>query len=257
MTQIKLQDESGDKKYFTQLPSIILNHSTAIDQALYWQMKRYAGEDGQCFATQETLMKKLKIGRITYNKSLNYLLKKRWVKYDGMTQGKTRPIKTYSIVDIWKENIMEYEEIPSETAVSFNQEIPSETTGDTVQNSSKIPSERAVEEEPYKEEPLRRTTETKVSGKKINDLIELFKSVNPSYKQLFKRKNQREAIQRLLKELGQEKLEAAIKYAEVSNQMPYAPTITTPLQLENKIGVLRAFVQKEIVKKSKNNIAIL
>lgn len=150
---IEIIDESGDKKYFTQLPSIILNHSTAIDQALYWQMKRYAGEDGKCFATQETLMKKMSIGKWAYRKSLNYLLKRGWIKYVGMTQGKTRPIKTYSIVDIWKENIMEYEKISPKVAVSFNQEIPSSLAGDTVQNGSKIPASLAIEEEQYKEEP--------------------------------------------------------------------------------------------------------
>jgi hypothetical protein len=147
MEKFKIIDESGDKKYFSQLPHYILNHSTAIDQALYWQMKRYAGENGKCFATQETLMEKMGIGRITYNKALKYLLKKDWIRFIGTTKGKTRPIKTYAIVDIWKLNIMNYEKIPSETAISFNDEIPSETIGDTVQNSSKIPSETAVEED--------------------------------------------------------------------------------------------------------------
>lgn len=121
-------------------------------------MKRYAGEDGKCFATQETLMKKLGVGRGTYLKSLKYLLSKKWVKFIGMTGGKTRPVKTYSIVDIWKLNIMEYEKIPSETAVSFTGDTVQKEK-DTVQNSSKIPSETAIEEEHilkknYKEEPL-------------------------------------------------------------------------------------------------------
>jgi hypothetical protein len=42
--KVKINDESGDHKYFSLLPHYILNHSTAVDQALYMQMKRYAGE---------------------------------------------------------------------------------------------------------------------------------------------------------------------------------------------------------------------
>ena len=257
MAEIKLQDESGDKKYFTQLPSIILNHSTAIDQALYWQMKRYAGEDGQCFATQETLMKKMKIGRTTYNKSLSYLLKKGWIKFDGLTNGKTRPIKTYSIVDIWKENIMEYEKIPSRTAVSFKNEIPSEMTGDTVQNSSKIPSRTAVEEErsvkKNHEEELIYATPPSVAGKETNDLIDLFKGVNPSWERLFKDKTQRSCIERMVKKIGREKVEGAINILSKTNAMEFSPKIFTPFELEKKLGALIAFVQRE---KLKTNITI-
>ena len=39
---LSISDESGDKKYFTLVPNYILNHSSAIDQSLYLQMKRFA-----------------------------------------------------------------------------------------------------------------------------------------------------------------------------------------------------------------------
>src|SRR3990167_2379541 len=45
-----------------------------------------------------------------------------------------------------------------------------------------------------------------VSGKEVNDFIDLFKNINPSYEQLFKRKNQREAVARLLEKHGAEKI---------------------------------------------------
>lgn len=150
--EIKIEDGSGDKKYFTMIPNYIANHSTAIDQALYFQMKRYAGENGKCFASQETLMKKMGIGRKAYSKSLNYLLEKSWVKFVGITKGKTRPIKTYVIVDIWKLNVLEYEKIPSERAVS------SEKEKDTDQKSGMIQAKRAIEEELIKEDPKESAT---------------------------------------------------------------------------------------------------
>jgi len=179
MIKIKIQDESGDKKYFTQIPNYIANHSTANDQALYFQMKRYAGEDGQCFATEKTLMKKLGIGKKAYDKSLNYLLEKKWIRFIGTTEGKTRPIKTYSIVDIWKINILEYEEISAESNISLSRD-KFQKEGDKSQKHTKISAESNIEEEPV----LRRTNNKMLSkdngeavygNPDINDLLETFK----------------------------------------------------------------------------------
>ena len=155
--EIKIKDESGDKKYFTQIPNYIANHSTANDQALYLQMKRFAGDDGQCFATQKTLRKKLGIGEKAYNKSLQYLLEKKWIRFIGTTQGKTRPIKTYVIVDIWKINILEYDKISPESRLSFEPEISPKSSVDKSQKQTKISPKSSVEEEPPKEEPLNKS----------------------------------------------------------------------------------------------------
>ena len=74
MSDFRVDDESGDRKYFTMVPNYILNHSSAIDQALYLQIKKHAGEHGTCFASGRTLRKKLGIGRHAFDKSLKYLL---------------------------------------------------------------------------------------------------------------------------------------------------------------------------------------
>ena len=95
-----------------------------------------------------------------------------------------------------------------------------------------------------------------VAGKEINDLIDLFKSVNPSYKVLFVRKVQRTATERMLRELGWEKLAGAIKMLPKTNKMEFAPKITTPLELENKLGKLIAFCQ-QLKEKKQNNIPII
>ena len=84
-----------------------------------------------------------------------------------------------------------------------------------------------------------------VAGKEINDLIELFKQVNPSYQKLFANKTQRAALDRLVKQHGFYKIKWAIEVLPKTNRTKYAPTICTPLQLEEKLGNLIAFVQKE------------
>ena len=83
------------------------------------------------------------------------------------------------------------------------------------------------------------------NGKEINDLISLFKEVNPSYQRLFGNKTQRSALERLVKQHGQEKIEWAIKVLPKTNKTKFAPVITTPYMLESKLGQLIAFMQKE------------
>ena len=108
--KIKIVDKSGDRMYFTILPNYILNHSTGDEQALYMQMKRFAGEGGICFATQKTLAVKLHWGskkrpnRKKVRENINRLLKRGWVKRAGKKKAKTHPIDTYEIVDIWQIN---------------------------------------------------------------------------------------------------------------------------------------------------------
>ena len=108
--KIKIIDNSGDKKYFTILPNYILNHSTADEQALYMQMKRFAGESGECFATQRTLANKLGWGseerpnRARVRKNVKELIKRGWIKYVGKKDAKTHPTDIYKIVDIWQAN---------------------------------------------------------------------------------------------------------------------------------------------------------
>lgn len=84
-----------------------------------------------------------------------------------------------------------------------------------------------------------------VAGKEINNLIFLFKEVNPSYERLFSNKTQRAAMERLVKKWGREKIESVIKFLPQIFGKKFAPTITTPVQLENKMGDLISFIKKE------------
>lgn len=82
------------------------------------------------------------------------------------------------------------------------------------------------------------------AGNEINDLIELFKSVNPSYERLFGNTTQREAVKRLLKKYGREKLERIIKFLPEIFGKQYAPVITTPYLLESKMANLISYIKQ-------------
>jgi len=104
MDEIQFIDKSGDKEFFTIVPDIVINHSTAIERALYLEIRRFAGSNGKCFATKKTMMTRLGVSDKAFNKALKYLLKNEWISFSGFTEGKTRPIKTYIVNDIWLKN---------------------------------------------------------------------------------------------------------------------------------------------------------
>lgn len=79
----------------------------------------------------------------------------------------------------------------------------------------------------------------------INELISLFKEVNPMYKDLFKRKNERDAINDLAEQLTYDKLKSIIEHLPDIINKPYAPKITSPLQLKRDLGKLVAFYNQE------------
>jgi len=83
----------------------------------------------------------------------------------------------------------------------------------------------------------------KVAG--LNEIIDLFKNVNPSYEKFFRNTTQRGALERLVKKFGPGKVEEIISILPITNTKKYAPTITTPLQLEDKLGQLVAFTKQQ------------
>lgn len=85
----------------------------------------------------------------------------------------------------------------------------------------------------------------KSDGAQINKTIELFKEVNPSYTRLYANKTERAALDRLIRQHGLEMVEQIINFLPRSNAVKYAPTITTPVELERGIGKLLAWAQKQ------------
>jgi hypothetical protein len=86
----------------------------------------------------------------------------------------------------------------------------------------------------------------------INQLIELFEPLNPSYERLYPMTTQRKALERLVKKHGMDKTAGAIRFAAEVHGEQYCPTITTPLQLESKLGELSAcYKRRETGSRSK------
>lgn len=83
------------------------------------------------------------------------------------------------------------------------------------------------------------------AGAEVNEIIDLFQHVNPSWERLFARKQERTAVERMLARHGRAQLEKIIRYLPQTNGQAYAPTITRPAELEEKMGKLASFLQKK------------
>lgn len=112
-TQLEIQDESGDRKYFTLIPNYILNHSTHWDREVYIQMKRITGEGGVCWTSRSTLATQCGISERRLDASLKYLLKHGWISKAGtkkvQTKGGVQLVNVYKVADLWKKNVDFYE----------------------------------------------------------------------------------------------------------------------------------------------------
>lgn len=262
MKNTYIQDESGDKKYFTVIPNYILNHSTLWDREVYIQMKRITGEGGTCWTSRKTLAKQCGISERRLDKSLGYLIEHNWIEYIGkkevLTKGGIQPVNEYRVCDLWNKNNEFFQE-------KYRKGVAQDTTPKyegVAQNTQRGSTDEAKGVAPgaYKEEPEENKnhinnnnnplTPLKGENKQIAELINLFKEVNPSYGEFFKRKSQRAAIERMLQTIGYEKLHSAITVLRKTNGEEYAPTITSPVQLEMKLAALEAFLRKRKNKKS-------
>lgn len=97
----------------------------------------------------------------------------------------------------------------------------------------------------FTKEKIEKNLENLSDGQKFNDLMDYFKIVNPAYYKLFGNKTQREALDRLVKNFGYEKIKSVIKALPQVNSIKYAPIATTPLELENKLGKIIAFMAQQ------------
>ena len=96
-------------------------------------------------------------------------------------------------------------------------------------------------------------TYTKDIISNVNPLLAKFKAVNPSYERLFSNNTHRQSLERMVKKYGEEKMISLLDKLPSIMQRPYAPSITTPYELETKMGRLILFVKQEQVKNYKNS----
>lgn len=114
----------------------------------------------------------------------------------------------------------------------------------------------------HKEEPFKKTPEEDIAAqgaaadqKAIVDVIDTFRvsGLNPHIS--FGNKTQRKAAAELVAAHGTEKVVAFVWFAKQVAGRQYAPLVTTPTQLRDKLGALAAFAER--LKEAKPKVSII
>jgi len=248
--KLNIEDESGDKKYFTIIPNIAIETLDQWDLKVYAQMKKIAGEKGTCYMSITKMSKGCMMSKNRALKSVKSLIdKKKFISKTGEKQIPTpsgfQYVSIYRIKDIWTINLNHYAKGSARgeqpEGVGY---APGEQPGMHQVNTNK--------NQEYNNNQDKSFTADLSAGAEVNDLIDKFKNVNPMHEKFFKQTGQRKAIERLLKKETKEKLGEVIDMLVITNKMRYAPSITTPAQLENKIGSWLVFYQREKLKVEAN-----
>lgn len=140
------------------------------------------------------------------------------------------------------------DKLKSTAKSSVDENLPQMTTKSTANDDINLPQKRRNTKETLTKEIQTKVTNVatqSVAGIEINNLIKLFEPVNPSYEKFFGNKTQRAALEQLVKKHGIEKIERTIKALPDIISKKYAPRITTPLQLQEKLGELIVFYKQE------------
>ncbi len=223
-----------ENEYFNGFGKIMGVYAIGV----YVCLCRHADNDQKCFPAQKTIAEELKIGV----RKIRDIIKD-FEKYHIIEITKERSLQGKWLNNVyWLTDKTEWIK-PEAPGADGKPEAPQDTARGTTGHSQRhpVPTNNTHKNNTNK----KNTNIAKQSFAGLNDLIELFKPVNPSYERLFANTTQRAILERLVKKMGQEKLKEILSILSKINKTPYAPTITTPLQLENKLGDLIAFLQKE------------
>jgi hypothetical protein len=154
---------------------------------------------------------------------------------------KNVPAKTYYKVDVDEiialiSSLGKNHKLDCGKTTNWNEEKPQTITENTTENTTEN----------------KNIAKQSFAGKEVNEILEIFYEYNPMIN--FGNKTQRKAVEELIKKFGIEAVKETCKYALSIQKEQYAPRITTPIQLKNKMGDLRAYFEKN---KSSNRIVNL
>lgn len=192
-------------------------------QALYFHLGMYADDDG--FVNPQKIMRMMS----ATGDDLKIIITKRFVLpfENGVVVIKHWRVNNLVRKDFYRPTI--YQE-------QFNQLIIKEN-GAYTDSGNKLLTTR---QRRIGKDRIGKVISPSGEGKEINEIISLFKEVNPLIEKCYGRTSERKAVERLLKVYGREKLEDMIKSLPTLNGQKYWPKSTTPIQLENNVAIYQA-----------------
>lgn len=211
-----------------------------VQMANYKDHKQFAR--GDCYVTGSEIMLNTGASPDQMKKCLTWLRRCNMVSTRRSTRGMTITINKYGHYQDLQEN--------ESTRRSTTKAPEKHQRSTTIQRNEEI-EEMNSEPEPDLATP---SAVADKGPNAINKVMEAFQmKINPTIS--YGNKTQRAAAQSLLTLLGSEKLMRTIEYVASIQNEQFAPTITTPYQLKEKMAQLTAYFNKKTA--SKNTIAII
>ena len=230
---IKLHRKFRDNPFYTNPNAIALWIECLMragheDRTFYWKRERVVLDKGMFLFGEEELGAMFKLSRQTARYWMEQFVVDSMLDIKKTSKGSIGTVRKWS----------EYQslDIPLD-----NEKTTKRQRKDT---KKKVKKEKKVKN-------IVTTNVVTSEGKQLNETIKLFEPLNPSYERLYSNKTQRAALERLTKKLGKDKLEGAISFLVENAGDRFIPVITTPVQLENKLGNLISFATKKNSKGSK------
>jgi hypothetical protein len=210
---------------------------------VYNSICRHANINQESFPSIKLMMEELAVGRNTIIKGIKNLEKYNVIEIEKVRSKNGKWLNnSYTLQDrsVWKRD----NHVPEKDVVKKDNQVPLRTKPNPSQNKTKSLSgtlRKQIEGNTYKETHLANSNE--FADNNINYLIGKFKPINPTYEKLFKNTTQRKALERLVDKFTFKKVIEIVETLPVVVGQKYAPVITTPLQLEDKLGQLLIFIK--------------
>jgi len=239
---------------------------------VYMWLCRYSNQDGESFPGQDTLAEKLGVNVRTIRRSIDTLANHKLIEIKRYGRTKTNRYflldKSHWLVEIRQDkNVLSHEEVsgqkcPVVERTKMSAEKESDRTFETVREDTSVLFERTPVSDHSKgtqiRVPVEGVNDTNVSLQPeaagtniINSIFTLFREINPTLN--YANKTERSAAERLVKEIGEAKALSSTRFAVLAAKSgdEFAPCITTPLELEKKMGKLIRFFHKKQIDQTK------
>jgi len=197
-------------------------------QAVFMWICRFADSDGLCFPSKKTLSAASGVSKRRVFDCLSELEEAGILRQETRKRGKTFTSNLYQVMLVEPQVVQEVHEGSAGGALGVVHQVPNNSIQVELQSNE-----------------LNLATAS-VAGE-INQVMELFQTtLNPTIK--YGNKTQRKAIEELIGQFGLARVVKMVEYSGKISGEQFAPVITTPYQLQSKIGQLIAYHKKSFNK---------
>ena len=209
---------------------VLLLKANHEENKMIWNNSVVVVKEGQFITGRKELSRQTSIPESTIEDILTYLENQHQIQ-----QQKTTKYRLITIVN-WKD----YQHNQQQ---SNNRATTKQQQSDTNKNDNNVKNDKNLAETSSADVPL---------------VIKSFESINPACKKFYGNTTQRKACQYLIDTYGFDRVISVIeKTLPKTNNLQFFPTITTPVQLQDKWSSLESAIKKYQSEKqtTKNNVA--